>query len=346
MPFLEKFSFVDPRGQQLWRVIAGFFPVMADAANFAQKFEIDPLDLPLGPGVTSRQLWHVIIEKAAIKGTLRDMVTDALALNPRSPSAPFLKDLLADAPLIVVSPEPVDDYDPSITNDESLLFVDDLTMPAGQVPGLIATLQKLHALAPSVCLLRVSNVHGEFGGTGFRIGGELVLTNHHVLFPKGTKAATVHVDFGFDVDLAGAAVNGPSMVGDVATIEGDAGDDWAVVNVANIPAEIPTVSIATARTPNGGDRAYIVQHPDGQRKRLGYVRNLVTATTDDRVQYLTDTQPGSSGAPVFDDAGLLVALHHRGGTPTQKTGKAPLTKNQGVRIDRVVAGMKVKGVNI
>ena len=52
--------------------------------------------------------------------------------------------------------------------------------------------------------------------------------------------------------------------------------------------------------PNDGDRAFIVQHPDGQQKRLGFVRNMITAVTDDRVQYLTDTQPGSSGAPVFD----------------------------------------------
>jgi V8-like Glu-specific endopeptidase len=66
--------------------------------------------------------------------------------------------------------------------------------------------------------------------------------------------------------------------------------------------------------------------------------------TADRVQYLTDTQPGSSGAPVFDAEGRLIALHHRGGTPTQMTGKAPLTKNQGVRISKVHAGLKGLGL--
>ncbi len=70
----------------------------------------------------------------------------------------------------------------------------------------------------------------------------------------------------------------------------------------------------------------------------------VSAVTADRVQYLTDTQPGSSGAPVFDAEGRLIALHHRGGTPTQMTGKAPLTKNQGVRISKVHAGLKGLGL--
>lgn len=71
---------------------------------------------------------------------------------------------------------------------------------------------------------------------------------------------------------------------------------------------------------------------------------MITAVTDDRVQYLTDTQPGSSGAPVFDSQCRLIALHHRGGTPTQKTGKAPLTKNQWVRISRVHAALVAQGL--
>lgn len=341
--FDENGLFAKPAGQQLWRTLAGLFPVPLDAIAFAEKFGVDPLDLI--PNLTPRQLWHVLIEKTFASGGLRDLVQAALDANKKSPHAPFLKGLLDEAPLMV-SPEPMGDFDPAITNDEALLFVDDLTIPAGRVPALVATLQKLHALAPAVCLLRVTNALGDFGGTGFRIGAEHVLTNHHVLFPEKTKAVTVHADFGFDVDAAGASVNGDSLTGDKDSIAGDADDDWAIVKVANMPASIAIIDLATARTPVEGDRAYIVQHPEGQRKRLGFVRNTITAVDDSRVQYLTDTQPGSSGAPVFDDNGLLIALHHRGGTPTQKTGKAPLTKNQGVRIDRVRAGLAAKGVSV
>ena len=34
------------------------------------------------------------------------------------------------------------------------------------------------------------------------------------------------------------------------------------------------------------------------------------------------------------------AVHHRGGTPTQRTGSAPMTKNEGVLISRVIAGLQ------
>jgi endonuclease G len=307
----------------------------------AERFEVDPLDLP--PGLTPRQLWHVILEKTSAKGTTGALTADVLTQNPRSPKALFLKKLIADEP-VVVSPEPVTGFDPAVTAPEALLFTDDLTMPAGLIPSLVATLQGLHIQAPAVGLLRVENVHGEFSGTGFRIGADLVLTNEHVLFPEQVKATSVRVDFGFDVDAEGTSLSVVPLTGDPATIDSDRDNDWAVIRVAGMNSTIPVLAIANAPIPADGDRAYIVQHPDGRQRRLGFVRNVITAVTNDRVQYLTDTQPGSSGAPVFDAKCRVIALHHRGGTPTQKTGKAPLTKNQGVRISCVHAALMARGL--
>lgn len=345
--FLESFPFPfnKPAGQELWRTLAGIVPVPLDAIALAEKFDVDPLDLPVvGPTLTPRQLWHVILEKTAAKGTTTDLVRDVLAQNPRNRKAQFLKDLIDDKP-VKVSPEPIQGFDPQVTAPEALLFTDDLTMAAGRVPNLIATLQRLLDLAPAVCLLRVENALGGFNGTGFRIGSDLVLTNHHVLFPEGIKAATVQVDFGFDVDVNGTSLQVLSLPADPATIVADQADDWGVIRVANMQ-NVPMIKLTNVAVPSDGDRAFIVQHPDGQQKRLGFVRNVITAVTNDRVQYLTDTQPGSSGAPVFDASGKLIALHHRGGTPTQLTGKAPLTKNQGVRISRVVEGLAAKNIQI
>jgi len=62
------------------------------------------------------------------------------------------------------------------------------------------------------------------------------------------------------------------------------------------------------------------------------------------VHYLTDTQEGSSGAPVFDAQGKLIALHHAGGRPQEVAGRAPLKKNEGIRISRIVAGLTAQGV--
>lgn len=343
--FLESFPFPFnmPVGQELWRTLAGIVPLPLDAIALAEKFNVDPLDIPVH--LTPRQLWNVILQKTAAKGTTRDLVKDVLAQNPRNRKASFLQDLIDDK-AVAVSPEPMAGFDPAVTASEALLFTDDLTMPAGRVPNLIATLQRLIELAPAVCLLRVDNALGGFTGTGFRIGSELVLTNHHVLFPEGIKASTVQVDFGFDVDVKGTSLPVVSLPADPSTIVADQTDDWGIIRVANMKDDIQVISLSNVAVPSNNDRAFIVQHPSGQQKRLGFVRNMITAVSSDRVQYLTDTQPGSSGAPVFDASGKLIALHHRGGTPTQMTGKAPLTKNQGVRISRVVAGLAAKNVQI
>ncbi len=95
--------------------------------------------------------------------------------------------------------------------------------------------------------------------------------------------------------------------------------------------------------PAVGDLTYILQHPGGHQKRLGFVRNTISDIKDGVVRYLTDTEPGSSGAPVFDTAGRLIALHHAGGRPVEVAGKPPVAKNEGIRISRVPARMKANG---
>jgi hypothetical protein len=133
----------------------------------------------------------------------------------------------------------------------------------------------------------------------------------------------------------------------VSTIVASEEDDWGVISVAS-GAELddawPTISLKDAAEPVVGAPAYIVQHPLGSRKRLGYVRNQVSAVDDRTVHYLTDTQEGSSGSPVFDAQGRLIALHHSGGRPQEVVGTPPVKKNEGIRIPRVVAGLS--GANV
>jgi hypothetical protein len=95
-----------------------------------------------------------------------------------------------------------------------------------------------------------------------------------------------------------------------------------------------------------GTAAYIIQHPGGDRKRIGFVRNTVTWFDDRVVHYLTDTQEGSSGAPVFDDQARLIALHHAGGRPQEVVGKPPVKKNEGIRFSRILDGLSAQGVNV
>ncbi|KAI9550587.1 MHCK/EF2 kise domain containing protein [Daphnia sinensis] len=111
-----------------------------------------------------------------------------------------------------------------------------------------------------------------------------------------------------------------------------------------------------------GDAVSIIQHPKGERKSVALRNNTVTQLDEDFIQYQTDTEPGSSGSPVFNDAWELVALHHSGVPMTDAQGKI-LTKkgtvatsnddendiawkaNEGVRISRIVAYLRQKATS-
>lgn len=56
----------------------------------------------------------------------------------------------------------------------------------------------------------------------------------------------------------------------------------------------------------------IIHHPDGDFKQLSIRENLFKKITPTSIWYETDTAPGSSGSPVFNDQWQVVALHHMG----------------------------------
>lgn len=339
------FPFHEPMGQELLRVMAGFYRTEREALIFTEPFGVDPLRVP--PGLSPLHLWYELLQVLATQNTVRAAVQATRDQFPNNPNRAFFDALLADLP-IPVSAEPIGThapgFDDTVTSPEALLFFDDLTMPAGQIVRLMDTLDKMVATAPAICLLRVRNAIGEFFGTGARIGVRRVLTNHHVLFPKNERAVAVRADFGFDIDASGASLAVTSLAGDPETIRGESADDWAVIDVPEMTDAWPILPLEGAPVPRIGDPTYILQHPGGQQKRLGFVRNTISYVDDAVVRYLTDTRPGSSGAPVFDTAGRLIALHHAGGTPVTVAGRPPVTKNEGIRISRVRERLTANGI--
>jgi endonuclease G len=347
MSILDEFPFPfhKPLGQELVRVMASLYRNKDEALPLAQPFGADPLKI--ADGLSPIDLWRELIRQLEKNGAVRETVKAAHDQFPKNPRAPFLNALLDDKPA-PVSAEPVSDkgpgFDDTVSKPEALLFFDDLTMPTGQVPNLIATLTKMIAIAPAVCLLRAENAFGSFFGTGFRIGDRLVLSNHHVLFPKGYVATKVQADFGFEVDGKGASLPVASLAALVDTIKGEEADDWAVIEIPEMKRDWPILALDAAPTPRVGDPAYILQHPGGQQKRLGYVRNTISDVNDRVVKYLTDTEPGSSGSPVFDTDARLIAVHHAGGRAVEVAGKPPVAKNEGIRISRILERLKSNGM--
>jgi len=227
-----------------------------------------------------------------------------------------------------------------IFEPEALLFRDDLTLPIGRIPWLVGVLEKLQALAPAVCRLEVSGGGVWKHGTGFRIAHDLLLTNYHVLTISGGKLAQAVAEFGFDDDGRGGGKTSTAVRCDVASVRADRAGDWGVIRVMDsLPDGIPIIRLSEAATPLLNDPAFVVQHPGGTRKRVGFVRNQIINITDRVIHYLTDTQSGSSGAPVFDDMGRLIALHHAGGRPQEVAGKPAIQKNEGIVIPVVLEGL-------
>lgn len=191
--------------------------------------------------------------------------------------------------------------------------------------------------------------HTTGNGTGFLIGRDLLLSNHHVLFDEGGQSATsVLARFRYEEGVQ-------EIVRECVpkTIQGAEYFDWAVVRLREpAPEDIPILPMKAPSSPvKVGFPAFIIQHPRGEKKKVGLYRNEVRYVDDEVIQYLTDTEVGSSGSPVFDQRWELIALHHQWVTGDEANakgvppGEAPAkVLNQGVRIERVIAELAERGL--
>src|SRR6266545_4394013 len=127
------------------------------------------------------------------------------------------------------------------------------------------------------------------------------------------------LEFDFEDDGHGGTIASTAVAGDVTSIVTDMSNDWAVIRpVSPLADRFPIVKLSEAVDPIKGEGAYIVQHPGGRRKRLGFVRNQVSDFDERVLTYLTDTEPGSSGSPVFN-----AADHQERGDSYSKSHRGP-----------------------
>lgn len=174
--------------------------------------------------------------------------------------------------------------------------------------------------------------------SGFMIDVDVLMTNHHV-FGQASDAANATVRFGYQEDLAGNL-----MPGEAFACEPDsffhASDalDYALVRVAGeAGAAWGTLKPAPQAPVEPGREVMIIQHPGGQPKQVGLVDNEIVVVEPPFVQYLTDTMPGSSGSPVFDEDWKLIAIHHSGGWFPQPAADSTHYRNEGVLMSAVMA---------
>jgi S1-C subfamily serine protease len=175
----------------------------------------------------------------------------------------------------------------------------------------IAWLEKGMKAQESVCRIVNSGY-----ATGFLTPGGWMFTNHHVI-PDAEEAKRTTVQFNYNEDIRGKLLKYFTYSLDVSTFYTDESLDFTRVKVQEAPDLPPLTQWGqldlTDKLPGVGDHVTIIQHPSGGPKQIALNENRVTNIYRHYLQYTTDTLPGSSGSPVFNDDWEVVALHHAGG---------------------------------
>jgi endonuclease G len=177
-------------------------------------------------------------------------------------------------------------------------------------------------------------------GTGSLVTSRLLLTNHHVL-PDVETAANSEIEFNFEDDTDGRPLQPiPFPLAPATFFLTDEGLDFALVAVGASPQDLAQFGFNGMISAEGkaiaGDFVTIVQHPEGQKKQVALRDNRIVDVFDEFLHYEADTQPGSSGSPVFNDQWELVALHHAS-VPAPDHPELGKFVNEGIRVSRLLA---------
>lgn len=197
-------------------------------------------------------------------------------------------------------------------------------------------------------------------GTGWLCSPRLLLTNHHVLESAAT-ARTAAVQFGYELGGDGALRTGAELALDPDTLFLTSEPlDYALVAVRGDTSAYGWLPLLAAQGKVLlGEALSIVQHPGGEPKQIALRENRLVDLLPDFLHYETDTAPGSSGSPVFNDAWEVVALHHSGVPRRDAQGRVlrrdgqPLAPgdpdtlidwvaNEGVRVSRLVEDLRLR----
>jgi endonuclease I/V8-like Glu-specific endopeptidase len=212
-------------------------------------------------------------------------------------------------------------------------------------------------------------------GTGFMISPNLLMTNYHVL-ESDDEAEGCYVEFDYFHSKDNFRVESEIFIlrpdgfyhsnpdYDYAIVMVDAISDqqtkldkygWNNLGIGKIEVE-------------PSDRLNIVHHPRGEHQQISIRKNYVVdiENEDIYVDYVTDTDYGSSGSPVYNDEWNVVALHR--GHSTIEDGAAKneflgnleeiskdlanemkdkdVTVNVGVKIDVILDNLRIASADM
>ena len=244
---------------------------------------------------------------------------------------------------------------------------EDIRLTAERVLGAndlvnVGYLDQARSCSRAVCrvVIRDSRGRTQGFGTGWLCSPQVMVTNHHVLEDAQTARQSV-VEFDYELRPDGTLMERTTFALDpdrlFLTSEGL---DYSFVAVRGDPSGFGWLPLYSSADKNVlGEALSIIQHPSGEPKQVALRENRLVDRLPDFLHYETDTAPGSSGSPVFNDAWEVVALHHSGvprrnaqGQVLKRDGQ-PLRAgesgdqidwlaNEGVRVSRLMEDLQTR----
>lgn len=166
--------------------------------------------------------------------------------------------------------------------------------------------------------------------TGFMVSPRLLLTNWHVFRNKGV-AEESEVHFFYEYDAQGYPTNPIIFKFDTAGFFNNPTLDYCFVAVqpADVTGKMTLDSIGylyldktLGKLGNVNvEKLNIIHHPQGDYKQISIRENTFAGIERTKISYTTDTAPGSSGSPVFNDQWQVVGLHHKSIAKMSPDGK-------------------------
>lgn len=345
--------------------------VSGDAVSVDRAIRLAAVNRPfyLGMQLVNNPLDQFIMDLVALNGVERleggqvplEVLLEAIAFRLKLRTTPEAEVFARYANIVHnrasgVARLPAAAQVPEVKRKEAIVGVNDMVafefLAAGAEAGKSVALLLVPRFENGVAVK--SNTGGPWlmQGTGWMVGPDLLLTNHHVINARRDDELDASAaDFerqGLEtaIDFAYDSLKKPATAGVQAVVASSVNLDYALLRLKSGQGRQPlkllrqrvTVQATTYLSVN------IIQHPRGLLKQVAFRNNLVTGADQDTLRYFTDTDYGSSGSPVFDDEWRVVALH-RGAVYADDVsyqGKETAYVNFGSHIEAILDDLKNK----
>ncbi len=194
----------------------------------------------------------------------------------------------------------------------------------------ISFLEKGLEVKDRICMIKALQKENRICATGFLMKNRYIITNRHVFLNKDVVKSAKAI-FGYD-ECKDSVIQ--TIGFEDTNVFISQYYDLAIARLkyeAEDYAKIVDVRVGDPQKCMN-DIIPIIQHPNGMPKQICIGHNSLKYIDEERIQYLTDTLPGSSGSPVFNSNWELIGLHSKGGNVCEpRTGKV-FFRNEGINI--------------